>query len=86
MKFYVVFNYYLVSLRFKFHGDPCTNVQARVVNARTRPPLRKVHAPEKNQYGHPWETTTAQKSRRLNRLFTGEIDKTLEQVLNNNYY
>ena len=33
MKFYVVVNYYLVSLRLKFPEDLCTN--ARVVNVRT---------------------------------------------------
>ena len=32
MKFYVVVNFYLVSLSFKFHEDPCINVCARVVN------------------------------------------------------
>ena len=32
MKFYVVVNYYLVSLSFKFYEDPCTNALARVVN------------------------------------------------------
>ena len=31
MKFYVVINYYLVSLSFKFHEYPCRNVRARVV-------------------------------------------------------
>ena len=36
MKFYVVVNYYLVNLSFIFHDDPCINVRARVVNARTR--------------------------------------------------
>ena len=36
MKFYVVVNYYLVSLSFKFHEDPDSNARARVVNARTR--------------------------------------------------
>ena len=36
MKFYVVVNYYLVSLSFKFHKNPCTNARAQVVNARTR--------------------------------------------------
>ena len=35
MKFYVVVNYYLVSLSLKFHDDPCINAPARVVNART---------------------------------------------------
>ena len=34
MKFYVVVNYYLVSLSFKFHADPCINVRTGVVNAR----------------------------------------------------
>ena len=34
MKFYVVFKYYLVSLSFKFHEDPCIIVRTRVVNAR----------------------------------------------------
>ena len=36
MKFYVVFDYYLWSLSFKFHDDPDSNARARVVNARTR--------------------------------------------------
>ena len=35
-KFYMVVNYYLVNLSFKFHEDPCTNARARAVNARTR--------------------------------------------------
>ena len=35
MKFYVVVNYYLGSLCYKFHEDPCTNAHAQVVNART---------------------------------------------------
>ena len=34
MKFYMVVNYYLVRLSFKFH--PCINESARVVNARNR--------------------------------------------------
>ena len=36
MKFYMVVNYYLVNLCFKFHEGPCINVRAQVVNARTR--------------------------------------------------
>ena len=36
MKFYVVVNYYLVSLSSKFHEDPDSNASARVVNPRTR--------------------------------------------------
>ena len=36
MKFYMVVNYYLVNLSFKFYEDPSTNARARVVNARTR--------------------------------------------------
>ena len=36
MKFYVVVNYYLVSLSFKNHKNPCTNARQQVVNARTR--------------------------------------------------
>ena len=40
MKFYVVVNYYLVSLNFKFHKNPCTNARAQVVNARTRDKTR----------------------------------------------
>ena len=35
MKFYVVVNYYLVSLSFKFHDDPCINARVRGVNMRT---------------------------------------------------
>ena len=34
IKFYVVVNYYLVSLCFKFREDPCISARARVVNAR----------------------------------------------------
>ena len=34
MKFYMVVNYYLVNLSFKFYEDPCINARARVVNAR----------------------------------------------------
>ena len=34
MKFYVVVNYYLVGLYFKFHKDSCINARARVVNTR----------------------------------------------------
>ena len=30
MKFYVVVNYYLGSLCYKFHEDPCTNAHAQV--------------------------------------------------------
>ena len=36
MKFYVVVNYYLVSLSFKFHEDMSTTACTRVVNAQTR--------------------------------------------------
>ena len=36
MKFYVVVNYYLVSICIKFHEDSCFNARARVVNARNR--------------------------------------------------
>jgi len=36
MKFYVVVNYYLVSLGFKFYEDPCINEHIRVVNAHAR--------------------------------------------------
>ena len=34
MKFYVVVNYCLVGLYFKFHKDLCINACAPVVNAR----------------------------------------------------
>ena len=34
MKFYVVVNYYLVSLSLKFQEDPCTSAHARGVNVR----------------------------------------------------
>ena len=35
MKFYVVVNYYLGSLSFKFHEDSCINARARLIaNAR----------------------------------------------------
>ena len=34
MKFYAVVNYYLVSLTFKFHADPCINKCAQVVSPR----------------------------------------------------
>ena len=40
MKYYVVVNYYLVSLSFKFHEDSCINARARVVNAGTHVLLR----------------------------------------------
>ena len=33
MKFFVVVNFYLVNLSFKFHKDPCINVCEQVVNA-----------------------------------------------------
>ena len=36
MKFYVVVNYYLVGLSFKFHEDPCINARTRVIKAQTR--------------------------------------------------
>ena len=36
MKFYVVVNYYLVSLSFKYYEDPCLDARTRVANARTR--------------------------------------------------
>ena len=36
MKFSVVVCYYLVSLSFEFHDDPCINTHVRVVNACTR--------------------------------------------------
>ena len=36
MKFYVVVNFYLVSLSFKFHEDPCINTLPQVVNTRIR--------------------------------------------------
>ena len=40
MKFYVVVNYYLASLNFKFHDDPCINARALVVNTRAHVLLR----------------------------------------------
>ena len=36
MKFYVVVNFYLVRLSFKFHEDRSINARAQVVNARIR--------------------------------------------------
>ena len=36
MKFYVVVNFYLVSLSLKFHEDPFVNARARGGNARIR--------------------------------------------------
>ena len=36
MKFYMVVNYYLVSLSFNFHENLCANVRVRVVNVRTQ--------------------------------------------------
>ena len=36
MKFYMVVKYYLESLSFKFHEDPCTNARTKVINVRTR--------------------------------------------------
>ena len=35
-KFYVVVNYYLVSISFKFHKGPCTNAHVQFIKARTR--------------------------------------------------
>ena len=32
----MLINYYLVSLSFKFHEDPCSNMRAQVENMRTR--------------------------------------------------
>ena len=43
MKFYVVVNYYLVSLSLKFYEDPCINAYIQVVNARAHV-LSRVHA------------------------------------------
>ena len=43
MEFYVVVNYYLVSLNFKFHEDSCINGHARVVKARAHI-LSQMHA------------------------------------------
>ena len=43
MKFYAVVSYYLVNLNLKFHGDPCINMRARVVNTRMHV-LSQVHA------------------------------------------
>ena len=40
MKFYMVVNYYLVNLNFKFHEDLNSNARARVINARTRDKTR----------------------------------------------
>ena len=40
LKFYLVVNYYLVCLTLECHEDLCTNVRARVVNARTRAGVR----------------------------------------------
>ena len=40
MKIYVVVNYYLVSLSFKFYEDPCINAHVPVVNARAHVLLR----------------------------------------------
>ena len=34
IKFYMVVNYYLLSLSSKFHEDPCINTRTGVVNAR----------------------------------------------------
>ena len=36
MKFYVVVNYYLVSLTFEFHDDPCINARAKVITVRAQ--------------------------------------------------
>ena len=43
MKFYVVINYYLRNLSFKFHKDRCINMGARVVNLRARARLQLLH-------------------------------------------
>ena len=42
MKFYMVVNWYLVSLSIKFHEDPCINAHVRVVNVRAHV-LSRVH-------------------------------------------
>ena len=49
-------------------------------------PYGKYMPQTKINMGTPGRKPQPKKSGRLNRLFTGEIDKTLEQVLNNNYY
>ena len=36
MIFCMVIKFYLESLSFKFHENPCTNARTRVINARTR--------------------------------------------------
>ena len=36
MKFYVVVNYYLVSMCIEFHQDLCINARTRILNARAR--------------------------------------------------
>ena len=40
MKFYVMVNYYLVSICIKFHEDSCINARTRVVQARVHVLLR----------------------------------------------
>ena len=34
MKFYLMVDYYIVGLSYKFHKEPCINARARVVNTR----------------------------------------------------
>ena len=57
IKFYVVVNSYLVSLSFKFHGDPSINARTRVVNARIRD-ITCAHAFSARarafRHGSPW--------------------------------
>ena len=40
MKFYMVVNYYLVTLTLKFHADRCINARVQVVKARADVLLR----------------------------------------------
>ena len=57
IKFYVVVNSYLMSLSFKFHGDPSINARTRVVNARIRD-ITCAHAFSARarafRHGSPW--------------------------------
>ena len=54
MKFYVVVNFYLVSLNFIFQEDPCINERARVVNARICDITTKFHECFKGYWRGEW--------------------------------
>ena len=68
MKFYVVVNYYLVSLSFKFHEDPDSNARARIVTralaikrARTRLQVIRAHLCTADWFFVTWNTHNLKK-------------------------